>query len=427
MARSDLPRDVLRLLDLGWYLLPVRRGDKVPCGGVGLHHASNSLSDVSGWADSWPGCSWAVACEASGLIVLDVDGEAGSAAALALTRKHGRPAKAPSPTVRTGRGWHKYYRAARGARYRNPAKGVDAKHRGYVLVPPSLHPSGKVYQWHAEAEPWEVSPPPLTEAWEALLSSPRESPVSPPSRAPAEAGGKLRAMAVDSLSIDSDASQAAARAELERICEVVEREGEGNRNNALYLAAVRASALRGILPEITCKNRLMRAADTCGLPQGEASTAVLSGWRQARELVDPASLVRKHSARIDPEESILRQIGRLGGVAALAERGGVTVSGLSRGVVEDIWEHHLDQLTAELVIAHLVEASCRIPPDMRVPPLSGRVFSRPERAALERIDKASLALREAWSERVLALREYGIEDHEAQVRAIQILKDQGKV
>ncbi len=106
---------------------------------------------------------------ALGVVVLDVDPRNGGASALfELTRPHG--GLVPTWTAWTGGGGlHAWYRAAGPLRARL-CDGVDLKHHaGYVVVPPSLHSSGRRYCWGndlpiAEAPPWLVAlmaaPPP---------------------------------------------------------------------------------------------------------------------------------------------------------------------------------------------------------------------------------------------------------------------------
>jgi hypothetical protein len=84
---------------------------------------------------------------------LDVDGEQGLVAIQEL-RKYGYELP-PTLTVKTGRGCHFYFRYPEDALIRNSAgklgPGLDIRgDGGYVLVPPSVHPSGADYQWMHE-------------------------------------------------------------------------------------------------------------------------------------------------------------------------------------------------------------------------------------------------------------------------------------
>ncbi len=79
----------------------------------------------------------------SGLVVLDVDGEQGRASVRGFTL----PA---TPTVQTGKGFH-YYFAYPGFHVANAVgflPGLDIRaDGGYVVAPPSVHPSGARYNY----------------------------------------------------------------------------------------------------------------------------------------------------------------------------------------------------------------------------------------------------------------------------------------
>jgi hypothetical protein len=112
----------------------------------GKNDATTDLTQVTTWWDRWPWANVGIRPPA-GVIVLDVDPRNGGAVALReLCRTH-----APLPqtlTARTGSGglhlWLAYAGRARG----QLCRGVDVKtESGYVVVPPSLHASGRRYEW----------------------------------------------------------------------------------------------------------------------------------------------------------------------------------------------------------------------------------------------------------------------------------------
>ena len=163
----------LRYADIGWYVIPVR-ADKKPLPGYGLSSATRDPAVVRNIWTQHPEANIAVACERSGLVVLDVDPRNGGAESLAaLEATHGVIHSAV--TARTqGGGEHRVFRASAGARYPGTlGPGLDLKHHGYVLVAPSKGPSGR-YAWLPGRDPTSGTLP--TEA-PALL------------RAAAEAGG----------------------------------------------------------------------------------------------------------------------------------------------------------------------------------------------------------------------------------------------
>lgn len=118
------------------------------------------------WAAKWPNCNWGVATELSGLVVIDTDPRNGGSDSEAAI-EHELPT---TPTVRTGGGGtHRYHAAPTDVRVTSGSHkvghGIDVKGRGgYVVAPPSLHMSGRRYEWAPGLSPWDVDVAPLP-AW----------------------------------------------------------------------------------------------------------------------------------------------------------------------------------------------------------------------------------------------------------------------
>jgi KaiC/GvpD/RAD55 family RecA-like ATPase len=137
----------------------------------GLKDGSKNPKQITLWWEKWPDANIGILTGLeSGLLVLDVDGEDGKAALLALTTAHGAlPKTLRTKTGRKGadgkcEGCHYYFRAPRGAAIRNSAgalgKGLDIRaDGGYVVAPPSLHSSGLLYEWLAPEQPLADAPP----------------------------------------------------------------------------------------------------------------------------------------------------------------------------------------------------------------------------------------------------------------------------
>ena len=167
----------------GLDVLPLTPGGKTPLGRLVAHGKDDATHDAEQVRDWWAQCPDANIGlrPAEGVVVVDVDPRAGGATALVeLTRPYG--GLSPTWTAHTGGGGlHAWYRATGPLRARLCA-GVDLKHRtGYVVAPPSLHPSGKRYGWGnttliAPAPPWLVAlmaappPRPLPRVSGSLLS-----------------------------------------------------------------------------------------------------------------------------------------------------------------------------------------------------------------------------------------------------------------
>ena len=124
-----------------------------------------SEREVIGWFERWPMGNLAVITGAiSGLVVVDVDPKNGGAESLAgIERRHGQL----SPTIEsiTGGGGRHLYFAHPGHEVRNRAglaPGIDLRgDGGCIIVPPSVHPSGKRYRWKKGHAPGEIELAPL--------------------------------------------------------------------------------------------------------------------------------------------------------------------------------------------------------------------------------------------------------------------------
>lgn len=101
--------------------------------------------EIEEWFDKWPLANIGFATgEVSGVVVVDFD----SREAVLMAKEKGY---LNTPVVRTGRGCHAYYRYPRGREIRNSTdEGIKTDIRGnggYVVLPPSIHYSGRQYKW----------------------------------------------------------------------------------------------------------------------------------------------------------------------------------------------------------------------------------------------------------------------------------------
>jgi len=139
---QELVTVALRLCALGWNPLPLRARDKRPL--VRWKKYQGQLMDeeelIKLFEENPEANLGVVTGTVSQLLVLDAD-------APEIVQKRGIP---ETPIVETARGRH-YYFALPDTRIRsatNIADGLDVKAEGgYVVVPPSVHPSGKRYEW----------------------------------------------------------------------------------------------------------------------------------------------------------------------------------------------------------------------------------------------------------------------------------------
>jgi Bifunctional DNA primase/polymerase, N-terminal/Primase C terminal 1 (PriCT-1) len=171
---TDLTQ-LLQLLARGWRVFPCRMHDKKPLLRDWPTHASSDSEQIVSWNQQWPDCNWACATGVgSGVFVLDVDGQSGEASLKLL------PGELPTTlTTKTGRGFHFWFQWPNGCMIRNSTgelgEGLDIRGEGgYVMVPPSMHPSGKRYEFTV---PEDIAVPPqwLVDAISAPLSQPYPS------------------------------------------------------------------------------------------------------------------------------------------------------------------------------------------------------------------------------------------------------------
>jgi hypothetical protein len=145
----------LNLARSGFRIFPCRWHSKQPLINDNLARATTDPNIINGWWGAKGAYNIAIATgAASGIWVLDVDGADGERTLARLEIGHGR--LPPTVEVATGNGRHLYWRwpsdgadgGIRNTQCRDDIPGLDVRgDGGYVLAPPSVHPSGRDYQW----------------------------------------------------------------------------------------------------------------------------------------------------------------------------------------------------------------------------------------------------------------------------------------
>ncbi len=145
----------------GWSVVPLRPGDKRPLiEWERFQHELASPATIAEWFRRWPDANVGVVSgEISNLVVLDIDPSHGGDASV------GRPGAPVRAAARNreggGRGRHLYFAHPIGL-VRNRAglaQGVDVRgDGGYIVTPPSVHPSGRRYAWVPGRSPGEMMP-----------------------------------------------------------------------------------------------------------------------------------------------------------------------------------------------------------------------------------------------------------------------------
>lgn len=177
----------LRYAAHGWHVFPLRPHKKEPIHPGGFRNATTDPDQLTEWWTETPGANLGLAPGPSGLLVADVDGPVAESTARALGLL-----EEPTLTVQTCRpdfpGRHLYFRHPGGTignlrlaltdgqlkRVDGTTPGLEIKaDAGYVVLPPSIHPTGKAYRWLTTDTP--IQPWPET----ARLDTPTQRPAIP--------------------------------------------------------------------------------------------------------------------------------------------------------------------------------------------------------------------------------------------------------
>ena len=145
----------LTLARRGLRVFPCLVRGKQPACERGCLAATVDESTIRQWWQSEPRYNIGVACGSlSGVFVVDVDSHEAEARLAKLEAQHGK--LPPTVEVITIRGRHLYFCYPSEHAVRNTtsrvAPGIDSRGQGgYVLAPPSIHPSGRAYAWSVDS------------------------------------------------------------------------------------------------------------------------------------------------------------------------------------------------------------------------------------------------------------------------------------
>jgi hypothetical protein len=147
-------RTALQLAARGLHVFPCAPGEKTPACAHGCKEATIDSITIQAWWRSCPDFNIGIATgSASNLFVIDIDGEDGEQALRRLEAAH--TSLPPTVEAITPRGRHIYFKWPQSPVRNTAAKvadGIDTRgDGGYVLAPPSLHPSGRRYAWSVDS------------------------------------------------------------------------------------------------------------------------------------------------------------------------------------------------------------------------------------------------------------------------------------
>ncbi len=150
--------NALAYVEKGWFVMPLKSQSKEPCKFLrhGYLDASNNKSLVKKWFKNDPNLNIGLAIVQSSLVVLDFDKRN------AVSKQEWQNyfqwcMKLNTHTVKTDDGYHFYFKADPSLPFKGKLiAGIDIKHKGYVVLPPSIHPNGSVYEVINDVDPIDL-------------------------------------------------------------------------------------------------------------------------------------------------------------------------------------------------------------------------------------------------------------------------------
>jgi hypothetical protein len=273
---NPLMAAALAYAERNWRVLPIKPRGKIPITAHGKDDATTNAATIRKWWQRTPNANIGIATgAASGFIALDIDAERGGLETLARLQSAYGPLPSTLTAITGGGGRHLLFaHPGRSVTNRtNIARGLDVRgDGGYIVVAPSAHPSGRLYQWEDEKAPISQMP-----GWLLALVCPatRTTPASKTHSAQDE-----RAVY----------AEAALRGELANL----ERTVEGDRNNQLNKSAFALGQFigAGLLDPDRVEAELTRVALAIGLNEHEIQASIRSGieagMREPRQVPDRA-------------------------------------------------------------------------------------------------------------------------------------------
>jgi len=178
-----------------WYVFPLIPRGKTPLTEHGVLDASNEARQVKQWWTRWSDANIGLSCGPSGIVVIDLDArEEGIDNWAELAGKM----EIDDNTVTSltgGGGQHLFFKVPPDIKISNSVgrlgPGIDVRaDGGYVVVPPSIHPNGKRYEWEVSHHPDNCPILPLPQALITLLEDKKQHPVLPATGGKIAEGGR---------------------------------------------------------------------------------------------------------------------------------------------------------------------------------------------------------------------------------------------
>lgn len=271
----------LEYLGMGFSVIPIMPRGKLPQANVlpgygeskasweQFQHTPPSDITVMEWFADRPRLNLAIVTgKVSNLVVIDVDNEQGLEQYRLWHGGHG----VKTTWVHTGKGFHFYFNYPDGVEIRNRThwrEGIDIRaDGGYVLAPPSIHPSGRQYTWgRSETAPHIDERADLpSQLLDLLVDTKHERPAFKPVQP--TLGSPLSRFLFNSFMHE------------------LAKAPQGDRNNVLNVVAWKLARIvaAGALLESECRDAVRNQALAIGLDEGEIERTIESAFRSGLAL-----------------------------------------------------------------------------------------------------------------------------------------------
>lgn len=179
-----------------WWVLPEKseRGHICACGDkscnkpgkhpisrlapMGHNSASKDVSVIERWWASYPDANIGLPMAANNLIGVDIDPRNGGYLTIEQIESEHGPLVSEVLQFSGGGGEHRIFSAPKDAAFPGQlGAGIDLKHNGYLIVEPSNHASGGVYEFEASSSILDEAPSPLPD-WVKDLGRERQGAIS---------------------------------------------------------------------------------------------------------------------------------------------------------------------------------------------------------------------------------------------------------
>jgi putative DNA primase/helicase len=358
-------------LSLGWSVFPLLPKSKLPNPDL-LRLVEGKPSwkpftteppghyQCSQWANAEPNGNIAIATGGcSGVFVWECDNLAG----VEFTEEQGVPHTLRARTRPNDLGRvHYLFRVPDGIEignktdlYREKASGgraIDVRGTGgYIVAAPSIHPdTGQPYEWLSDPKTTPIADAPTWMIEDILTNAGRDNLIEAieAAEAPATSGN---------LALDNRGErrrEAWTNAVIDSVLKRVSTAPEGTRNNTLFQAAAQLGKLahNQLVSADAMKSELSKAAQKCGLPDGQINKTLASGWGRGGTSKTPVipnfsdrqKTVKKQGKVIDFRQDVDTETGEIiSDPDALPSDFDLLAYRAEDGGILDVWRDHFGE------------------------------------------------------------------------------------